>query len=380
MSAVPLRYNVRSLRVRWVTASLTMAGIALVVATFVGAMALAAGLSRTLGDGADPHNAVVLFKGGISEAMSRVTMEQYRLLRDLPQISDASLESLVQINLARHSGVETLVVMRGMSPAGWAVRRRARVTQGRKFTPQSGSCVIGKKVAAGFRDMKVGGQLSLGVRSLTIVGILEADGSSAESEIWADLDDVISVAHRDWYNSVIVRVKKPEDIPALAAAVARDARLDLGVKSEAAYLSDQASDVEGFRVVGLIVCFFMAVGAILAAMNTMYAAIGSRTREIGTLRALGFSKRAILASFVGEAVLLALPGGLAGCFAGRLFDGYSMSVVTFASASEVSFDLTVTPAILACAFTLSVSVGLVGGFLPALQASRLSILDALRKV
>jgi len=228
--------------------------------------------------------------------------------------------------------------------------------------------------------MEVGKTFEVGRSVFRIVGELEASGTGPEAEIWAILEDVVSAAHRDWYNSVLVRLRDPALFPEFAAAVSRDPRVDMSVRSEAGYMAEQAGDAEGFRQVGLVVCFFMAIGACLAEMNTMYAAVASRTREIGTLRALGFSRRAILSCFLLESVLLAIPGGLIGCVAGSMMHGCSMSVMSFAAASEIAFELAVTPAILAGAFAFSLCLGLIGGFVPALQASRIPVLDALRKV
>lgn len=383
---LPLRYNLRSLSVRWVTTALTVGSVALVVATFVAVMALANGLAHAVGDGADPANAILLYKGGISEAMSRVTMDQFKMLRLLPQIRAgergaplASLESIVQVNLPLKRGGVTLVVLRGMHAEGRGVRPRARLTSGR-WPASSNECVVGRRVAERFVAMTRGDSWILGRTRFTVTGVLEAQGTGAEAEVWANLEDVVGAAHRDWYNSVTVRLRDPGELPAFAAAVRRDPRVDLSVRSEASYLAEQAGDAEGFRQVGLVVCVFMAIGACLAEMNTMYAAIGSRTREIGTLRALGFARSAILVSFLVESVLLAIPGGVIGCLAGTLMNGWSMSVLSFASVSEIAFELAVTPAILAAAFALSIALGLVGGLLPSLQAARLPVLDALRKV
>ena len=385
-NVLPVRYNLRSLAVRWVTTGLTIASIALVVATFVAVMALAHGLSHAMADGADPANAILLYKGGISEAMSRVTMDQFQVLRVLPQIAPgprgvplASVESTVQINAMLKRGTITMMVLRGMRPEGRAVRPRVRLEAGR-WPTSSNECVVGRRVAQRFVSKAMGDTFEVGPVTFTIVGMMEAQGTAPEAEIWGNLEDVVSAAHRDWYNSVVVRLRDPAELPALTTAVQRDPRIDLSVRSEASYRSEQAGDAEGFRQVGLVVCFFMAIGACLAEMNTMYAAIASRTREIGTLRALGFARRSILLCFLGESVLLAIPGGLLGCAAGSAMHGCSMSVLSFASASEISFELAVTPQILAGAFAFSVALGLVGGFVPSLHAARLPVLDALRKV
>jgi ABC-type antimicrobial peptide transport system permease subunit len=383
---LPLRYNLRSLRARWVTTALTMGSVALVVATFVAVMALANGLTHAIGDGADPANAILLYKGGISEAMSRVTMDQFKLLRLLPQIRPgergvplASLESIVQINRTLKKGGQTMVVLRGMRDEGRGVRPLVRLTAGR-WPNASGECVVGRRVAQRFVGMATGESFEVGHWRFAIVGVLAAGGTGSEAEIWARLDDVVAAAHRDWYNSVTVRLRDPPLLAAFGAEVKRDPRIDLSVRSEASYLAEQAGDAEGFRQVGLVVCFFMAIGACFAEMNTMYAAIGSRTREIGTLRALGFARTAILVCFLGESMLLAIPGGIAGCLAGTAMNGCSMTVLSFASVSEVSFELAVTPGILAGAFAFSLALGILGGLVPAIHASRIPILDALRKV
>lgn len=387
MRTIPLKYNLRSLRVRWLTTGLTIGGVALVVGTFVALMALASGLSHAIGGVADPRNMVLLYRGGISEAMSRVSLGAFQALRFLPQIERgdreeplASLESLVQINLERKSGGETMVILRGMRPIGLRVHHQARLAQGDWFTPGTGSCVVGRGIAERNVGCELGGTVRVGHTSFRITGVMEAGGGSTESEIWADLDAVVGAAHRDWYNSVSVRLRDAALADDFAAAVRSDPRIDLGVKTEAQYIEDQAEGAEGFRVIGLIVAAFMALGAALAEMNTMYSAVGSRTREIGTLRALGFRGPEILKSFLAEAVMLAIPGGLLGCAVGATMDGFTMSVLSLATVSEVTFRFQVTPAILAAAFVFSAGIGLVGGMLPALGAARLPVLEALRKV
>lgn len=273
-----------------------------------------------------------------------------------------------------------MVVFRGLRAVGRDVHRTARLSRGTWFGSADGTCVVGRRVVDRFQNMDLGGSFVLGQRTFKIVGVMEAGGAGPESEIWADLDDVVGAARRDWYNSVSVRLRNPGELASFVLAVTADPRVDLGVRSEPAYYAEQAGDAEGFRLVGLIVCFFMAIGACLAEMNTMYAAISSRTREIGTLRALGFGRSAILWCFVFESVLLAIPGGILGCLAGLTLNGWSMSVLSFATVSEVSFELKVSAPILGGAFVFSLLLGLLGGILPALQASRLPVLDALRKV
>lgn len=384
---IPLRYNVRSLRRRWLTTLLTVSGVALVVATFVALMALAAGLSNAIAGGTEPANVVLLYRGGISEALSRVTVNQFQTLRFLPQLAQnsrgeplASLEALININCERPGGGTTLVLFRGLRPIGFQVHRRVRLRAGRWFTPGSDECVVGAGLAQRATGMSIGKQLRVGRREFRIVGLLEASGTAFESELWGDLDDVVGAAQRDWFNSVTVTLKAPSEFAAFEAAVKSDPRIELGARTEADYYEEQAAGAEGFRVVGLLVAFFMAVGAALAEMNTMFSAIASRTREIGTLRALGFRRRDVLTSFLAEAVLLAVPGGALGCFAGSWIDGQTMSVLSMSTISEVVFRFRVTPDILAMAFAFSLVLGLVGGMLPALQAARLPVLDALRRL
>ncbi len=387
MLHIPLRYNARSLIRRWLTTLLTVSGVALVVATFVALMALASGLASAIAGGTEPANVVLLYRGGISEALSRVTVNQFQTLRFLPQIARnargeplASLEALININCERPWGGTTLVLFRGLRPIGFQVHRRVKLTAGRWFTPSSDECVVGGGLAQRATGMSLGERIVVGRRAFRIVGVLGAEGTAFESELWADLDDVVGAAQRDWYNSVSVTLREPSEFAAFESAIKNDPRIELGARTEAAYYEEQAESAEGFRVIGLIVAFFMAVGAALAEMNTMFSAIASRTREIGTLRALGFRRRDVLASFLAEAVLLAVPGGVLGCLAGTWIDGRSMSVLSMATLSEVVFRFRVTPEILALAFASSLVLGLVGGMLPALQAARLPVLDALRRV
>ncbi len=385
--AVPLKYNVRNLFVRRVSTGMTIFSIGLVVSTFVSLMALAQGLQRTLVVSGNPANAILLRKGGISEAASAITQDQYQIVRYAPELAAAgdretlaSPEVAVQMLLTRKDGKKANVLVRGVRPVAFQVHDGVRVLRGAPLAPRRGQILAGKAVAERYAGLDVGGSIRFGRRQWPVVGVFESGGSAFESEIWADADDLLDDFKRTYYNSMIVRLKDASLLASLSARIDADPRLALDVKSETSYYSQQAEGVQWMRTLGLGIAIVMAIGAVFAAMNTMYAAIGSRTKEIGTLRALGFSRGSILLSFLVESILLALPGGILGCLLALPLNGLRSGTINMASFSEVMFEFTITPAICLQGIAFAVVMGAFGGFLPARRAATVPILTALREL
>ncbi len=385
--AVPLRYNVRNLLVRRVSTGMTIFGIALVVFTFVSMMALARGLEGTLTESGSPENAVVLRRGALAEAASSITVEQFGILRCFPELATdgsggtlASPELAVQLLLERKGGMKANVLIRGVRPVAFRVHDKVRLASGRMPAPRAGQLLVGRAAAAQFKGLAPGDRLRFGRREWPVVGTFAADGSAFESELWADADDLLADLRRDYFNSVSLRLREPSRLGSFARRLEGDPRLTVDVRSEVDYYNEQAERTQWMKILGLLVAGMMAVGAVFAAMNTMYAAIGMRTKEIGTLRALGFSRRSILASFLAESVLIAIPGGLLGCLLALPFDGLRSSTVNFSSFTELLFEFRITPAICLEGMLFAVVMGAIGGFLPARRAATLPILSALREL
>lgn len=384
---IPLKYNLRNLLVRKVTTAMTVLGIALVVATFVALMAMADGLSRTLVSTGVAENVVFLRKGAIADAASSLAIEQYMALRDLPQFAPngrgnalVSPELCFQILSKKRDGGEANVILRGVRPIAFDVHSTVRVTGGRTFAVRAGELLVGKGVQARYVGFEVGRKVKLFQREWTIVGVVEAGGGSFESEVWCDLDDLMSDTKRSYFSAVFARLKDPAAFDAVHKASADEPRINLEAKTELDYYREQSESAMHLRTLGLVVAFIMGVGAVFAAMNTMYAAISARTKEIGTLRALGFSRNAITASFVIESMLLALPGGVLGCVLALPAHGMKGGTMNMRSFADVSFQFTITPEIVLSAVAFALAIGFFGGLLPARMGAQTPIVRALREI
>lgn len=385
--AIPLKYNLRSLLVRRVSTAMTASGIALVVAVFVIVMAMVAGLASAIKDSGSPDNVIVVRKGATTETASSLNLDQFDALKFLPQIRRdaggtplASPELAVQVLMRRTDGGRENIVVRGVLAAALGVHEKVHITQGRMFKPSVDEVIVGKALVARYQDCTVGSTLRFGRRAWRVVGIFEADGSSFESEVWADVHNVQDDAQRSfYYNSVRLKLAPGADTAAFIQRISDDPRINLQAQSEPGYYKDQSVIANQLRILGMVVAAIMAVGAIFAAMNTMYAAVSSRTQEIGTLRALGFSPAAVMGSFLIESLLLALAAGLAGIVLALPINGLSTTFGNFITFSTIAFDFRVSFAIVVEALLFAAVMGALGGSLPARQAMRLSVVDALRR-
>lgn len=384
--AIPLKYNVRSLLVRRVSTAMTGGGIALVVAVFVIVMALVAGLNSAISDTGDPDNLIVLRKGATTETYSAIQLDQFDAMKFLPQIRrepngdvDASPELPVQALMERVGGGRDNIVVRGVLPIALKVHPKVKIAEGRMFNPSVNEVVVGKGLQGHYANMQLGSTLRFGRGKWKVVGIMTADGGSFESEVWGDIHNVQDDAQRGaYYADVRLKLAPGADADALIRRIADDPRINLQAETEADYYKDQAVVANQMRVLGMVVAIIMAVGAIFGAMNTMYAAVSARTTEIGTLRALGFSRFSILFSFVMESVLLAIVGGVIGCLLALPMNGYTAATGTNAF-SEMAFAFKVTPGLLITGMVFAVMMGFVGGLLPAFRAARMPITRALRE-
>jgi putative ABC transport system permease protein len=389
---VPLAYNTRSLLVRGWTSVFTAGGIGLVVAVTLLLAGLVGGLQQMLVGTGDPDNLVILRKGATNDGSSFLTRESVQIVRALPGIAtDADGRPLVSPEIVNQPFIRTRdggrenVLVRGVEPAAFAVHRGVRIVEGRMFQPKLGEVLVGRGVALRHEGARVGGRLSFGRRAWTVVGIFDGGGTAFDSEIWADVSDVQDDARRpSGCSGIRLRVAPGSDRQALVDAIAADARVTLEAKPETVYYAEQADAANSLYLLVLVLAVVMATGATFGALNTMYAAVTSRTAEIGTLRALGFSRASILLSFLSESLLLAMGGFVAGIALGAgamwavnaLLQGVAFSMMTF-SVATVLLQPSAGGVLLGLAFALA--IGVLGGLAPAWRASRLRVVDALHR-
>lgn len=391
MLSIPLKYNVRNLFVRKVTTSLTVLGIALVVAVFLCVMALGEGLATVFTASGSEKNVLVLRQNSQSELQSGISRDQAPLVKALPGIEkDAdgkplvSAELVVVLNLDKKDGGSSNVTLRGVEEKAMALRPGMRITEGRTFVPGTSEVIVAESVARRFEGAEVGQEIRFGAYRWKVVGHFDAGGTAPDSEIWTDTEGMTNTFQRGGYSSILARTTDRAARDQFVAAVAGDARLALDGKVERAYYDEQTATAAPIRFLGVFVGVVMAIGACFGAMNTMYAAVSARTREIATLRALGFSRLSILVSFVLESVALAFLGGVAGCVLAFLLVKLALSGVTgttnFATFAEVVFAFRLTPALLATGIVFSLVMGFFGGLFPAGRAAFTKITAALRQV
>ncbi|MBV8782425.1 MAG: ABC transporter permease [Phycisphaerae bacterium] len=386
--SVPINYNIRNLVQRKGTTLMTAIGIALTVAVLITAMALTAGLKSVFAGSGDPRQILVLRKGVDAELSSTVSEESYQIIRRLPGIATTrdgepmvSPEGVTVVNLPSVDSPDGMnVTVRGLLPIGLAMRN-ITVTQGKMISPGLRQVVVGEAIAKRYPDARIGKQLRFGRGMWEVVGAFSAGDSAANSEIWADLDQLRGdFDQQGGSSSLLVRTKSPSAMAALGKTIQDDQRLGSDVKSEKAYYADLTSAGAPLQILGFSVAVIMAIGSAFAATNTMYAAVARRSREIGTLRALGFGRAAILQSFMIESICLALLGGLIGVLITLPVNGLTTGVGSFVTFSETAFKFKVGIGIILWGLLFAACIGAVGGFLPAWSASRKTILAAMRDI
>lgn len=385
--AIPISYNIRNLKLRKGATVMTALGIALTVTIAIFIMALLAGLRDAFATSGEPTNVLVLRKGSNSElAAGGVEREAMQTLKDLPGIAKDSKgdtmisgETILVIVLPRKDGTgETNVTMRFLSPAGLEMRPAVKIVAGRWFTPGQREVVVSKSIHERFSQSNIGDTMFFGKGYWTVVGVFDSGGSAHESEIWADINQIASDLDRTQYSSVLMRATDVQTAAALKNRVSDDQRLKLNGMLESEYFAQQTKTGNPIKIVGWAVAVIMAVGSIAAAMNTMYAAVAYRAREIATLRVIGFSRPSILTSFVFESLCLALLGAVAGIVLMLPFNGMTTGTSNPVTFSEAVFRLRMTPSVISNALIFAAIMGFLGGLLPAWQASRRNILNALR--
>lgn len=382
--------NIRSLPQRFGSSAVAVIGIAGVVVVFVAVLSIAQGFRAAMSTAGDPRTAIVMRAGTDSELSSILGRESTQLVKDAPGVARnaagpiASAELFVIVSHPKRStGTDANVPLRGLEPAAFDVRTKVRMVEGRRFEPGRNEIIVGRAAAGQFAGLEVGKTIRWGENTWAVVGMFEADGAISESEIWCDAR-VLQGAYRrgDSFQSVYVQLEREDSFDAFKAALAGDPRLNVMVERETDYLADQSVALQTvIRSVGFVIAGLMGIGAVFGAVNTMYNAVASRTREIATLRALGFGALAIVTSVLSESAVLALVGGaLGGGLAWVLFDGFQTSTINFQSFSQVAFAFRVTPTLLVQGLLCALVMGLLGGILPAIRAARLPITSALREL
>ncbi len=384
---IPFSYTVRNLWVRKFTTVLTAGGMALVIFVFATVLMLDAGLKQTLVDTGLDDNVVVIRKGAGIEVQSGVERAAAALAESQPQVAFAeggrmatSKEMVILINLPKRDVARAAnVLVRGVGPMGLTLRPQVRLAAGRMFHFGSYEVVAGSSVAKRFQGAGLGETLRLGGREWRVVGIIDAGKTGFDSEIWGDADQLMPAFRRPVYSSVIARLTDKAAFDSYKATLESDPRLTLEVKRERQFYADQSELLANFiRILGLSLTAIFSIGAIIGAMITMYAAVASRTGEIGTLRALGFRRSSVLAAFLVESILLALVGGIVGLGLASLMQLVTVSTMNWQSFAELAFSFRLTPNIAIETLLFSLIMGLVGGFLPSVQAARMNIVTALR--
>jgi ABC-type antimicrobial peptide transport system permease subunit len=384
---LPLSYIARNLWTRRLTTILTGAGLALVVFVFATVLMLDEGLRKTLVTTGEYDNVVLTRRAAETEVQSSIGRDQASIAGNHPAIEPAgdgqplvSKETVVLISLNRRgTGKPANVVIRGVSPHGLVLRPQVRLSAGRMFRPGSSEIIAGSGIARRFAGAGIGETMHFGQREWTVVGIFDANNSGFDSEIWGDADQLMQAFRRPAFSSVIVRLKDSALFDSFRKQIESDQRLTLQAKREQLFYADQSRALSTFiSILGMTLSIIFSIGAMIGAMITMYASVANRVTEIGTLRALGFRRRDILAAFLAESLLLSLGGWIAGLLFASLMQFISFSTINFQSFSELAFGFTLTPAIVFKSLVFALVMGFIGGFLPAFRAARMKIVDSLR--
>lgn len=387
---IPFTYVLRSSASRRLTALITLLGVALVVFVFSAVLMMANGIQKTLRTTGSDDNVVVARKAAASEIMSIIDREAAGIVTNMPQVARSadgrplsSKEVVVIINLGKlgADGISNVTV-RGVEETAFQLRPQVHLVEGRMFKWGAREIIVGAGITQRFVAAQVGGRIKFGGDLWSVVGIFATDGSGFDSEIWGDLNQVAAAFKRQSFSTVTFRLKNPEELSDLVAAFDADNRLQYFVpKREKKFFEEQSEMMAKFiRILGLFVTVIFSAGATLGAMITMYGAVANRTVEIGTMRALGFHRRSILWAFLAESLALSFFGGAFGLGLASLLQFFTISTLNFGSFSELAFSFALSPAIIAASLGFSLLMGLIGGFLPAVRAARLDIVQALRAV
>jgi putative ABC transport system permease protein len=389
--AIPISYNVRSVAARWSTAIVSILGVAGTVGVFVAMLAMARGFQATLVASGSPQNAIIMRSGADSEMTSAVTLDQTKVIADSEEVArDASGTPLASPEVVVigafplvKTGTDANVQIRGLAPGVLDVRPSVKILQGRMFNPGLAELVVGKNAAQIYAGFGLGSTLDISGQTWTVVGIMDAGGSAFDSELWCDSSVLSQTFKRpeNVFSSLTVRLNSGDLFDSFKDRLTADPRLTVQVEREIDYYAKQSQVVSTLiRVLGFMVAFVMAIGAVFGALNTMYSAVSARAREIATMRALGFGGGSVILSFLIESVLIALVGGILGCIVVLPLNGFTTGTINWQTFSHLAFAFRVTPGLLVAGIIFALFMGIIGGVLPAVRAARLSIATALREL
>jgi putative ABC transport system permease protein len=387
---IPLIYNLRSLRARWTSTIVAVLGIAGTVGVFIAVLSLAQGFAATLVASGSSGNAIVRRAGATSEMDSMIMLDQVRIIEDAPGVAPGSDGALVSAEVVvvaafplKSTGTDANVQVRGVSPRALAVRDSIQVAVGRFFEPGLTELVVGRNVASSYAGFDLGKTVRFGGGTWTVVGVFDAGGSAFDSELWCDAKVLNQVFQRplSLFQSVTARLTSPGVLGEFKDMLTTDPRLTVQVEREIDYYAKQSQQLTTLiTVLGTIIALVMGIGAIFAALNTMYSAVAERAREIATMRALGFGSGSVVMSFVVEALCIAAVGGVLGCAIVLPLNGLTTGTINWQTFSHLAFAFRVTPILLAAGLVFALLMGLVGGVPPAIRAARQRIAVALREL
>jgi putative ABC transport system permease protein len=377
-AVIPVRYNLRSLIVRRVGTIMTVLGVGLTVAVFVSILAMGAGLQSIYVETGEPLNLIMIRQGSQVETNSFFNRDLKLIVETTEGVTAVAGELVVLVNHARLSGTPANIVVRGISEKSMELRPRVRIVEGRMFRGGLREVVVSRSIAERFKDTRLGDSIKIGRSRWHVVGIMDASQTAYDSEIWGDYNEVSAVFERYVYNSLLVRCADEQSVGAIQDRLKNDRRIQLDVFTQKEYFEAQTGTGSAVKVLGYIIAGIMAIGSCFAVMNTMYAATAYRTREIATLRVLGFKRRTILVSFMLESLVLALLGGAVGCVLSLPMNGISTGMGNMATFSEITFSFRVTPGLMLNGMIFAAVMGVLGGYLPARLAARVPIVRALR--
>ena len=388
--AIPVIYNLRSVKARWSSAIVAVVGIAGTVGVFVAMLSLARGFKATLVSSGSADNAIIMRAGATSEMTGGVTIDTVKIIQDLPGIARSADGPLVTPEVVLvapiplvSTGTDANVEVRGVSKNVLEIRKNIKIIQGRMFTPGLSEIVVGKNANSSYAGLTLGNTISLGSVRWNIVGIFDAGGSAFDSDIWGDAHLIGPAYNRPdvYFQSVTVHLTSPAAFQQLKDAATADPRLNVDVTREIDYYSKQSNRLTTLiTVLGGLVAAVMAIGAVFGALNTMYSAVSERGREIATMRALGFGGPSVVFSFVIEALLISFVGGLIGCLAVLPLNGLTTGAMNLQTFSHLAFAFKITPELLIKGVVFALFMGVLGGLAPAIRAASLPISHALREL
>jgi putative ABC transport system permease protein len=388
--AIPIIYNFRSVTARWTSAIVAVLGIAGTVGVFIAMLSLARGFRATLVSSGAEDNAIVMRAGATSEMMSGIKLEDVKIMQDAPGVArgaDAPLVTTEVVVVAPFplaaTGTDANVQVRGVSPNVLTVRKNVKIAKGRMFQPGLAELIVGRNATNSYAGLTVGNTVNFGGGHWQVVGVFDAGGSAFDSEVWADarvLDDVYK-RPSNIFQSATVHLTSPDAFQQFKDAVTSDRRLNLDVTREIDYYAKQSTRMtQLITILGGLVAFVMAIGAVFGALNTMYSAVAERGREIATMRALGFGAAAVVFSFLVEALLISFVGGAIGCIAVLPLNGLTTGAMNWQTFSHLAFAFRITSGLLVAGIIFALAMGLLGGLPPALRAAWRPVAVALREL